>query len=426
VDFLVGAKPRLNPCAHLLAEPRFGSGFCPQGGAAETNIAEQFAIMSPIPHEVQARTGHSLAFPGLITLDINGEQATNGQYLFPFGVGLGGISFPEMVEIDLNALNTPLNFTGLPWALDRRLSPAGCIDTNGDGIVDCESTPQPLDPFPFEGVSMDPRTLASVPQGPYNDPNFTTQPLSRTANRILSFVDAQGRFQGNSSVLAWPAVDPPFQPIPPTPEFVLDFSVVAPGTAPTVTGATLTASAPSPQVTGTAVVFTAAATGGSPADYQFQFWLNDGSGWVVTQPYSGSANWLLPTSTPPGDYDVAVWVRASSAVPVEAGTSMFYRISAPTIAPASSVTLAADLPNPQLAGTAVTFTASAQGSTAPYQYQFWVNSGSGFQIVQPYGTKNSYTLPSTTPAGVYDIAVWVRTTDTSPVDTGTSMAFAIQ
>jgi hypothetical protein len=174
------------------------------------------------------------------------------------------------------------------------------------------------------------------------------------------------------------------------------------------------------------VVFTAAATGGSASDYEYQFWLNNGSGWVISQPYSGSANWMLPTNTPAGDYDVAVWVRTNPLVSVDTGTSMFYRLVAPSIAPASSVTLTPDLPNPQFAGTAVTFTASAQGSTAPYEYQFWVNSGSGFTIVQPYGAKNSYTLPAGTPAGVYDIAVWVRSTSASPVDAGNSMAYSIQ
>ncbi|MBI5507908.1 MAG: Ig-like domain-containing protein [Deltaproteobacteria bacterium] len=223
VDFLFGAAPKLNPCAHLQNEPRFGTGFCPNGGGlgAPGVSAEQFAIMSPIPHEVQARTGHSLAFPGLVTLDVMGNQATNGQYLFPFGVGLGGVSFPEMVEINLAALATPFSFTGLPWTLDRRLSPAGCIDVTGDGVVDCEAGPQPLDPYPFEGtfqgVLMDPRTLASVPQGPYSDPNFTALPLTRAADRILSFVDAAGQFQGDLSVLAWPPVNPPALPIPATP-----------------------------------------------------------------------------------------------------------------------------------------------------------------------------------------------------------------
>lgn len=151
VDFnpAVNIKPELNPCSIINAEPRFGAVSC-----NPASRADQFGVLSPLPREIQARTGHSLANPGLITLDIQGNEATSGQYIFPFGVGLGGVGFPEMVEIDLNALNTAFSFSGIPWMMDRRLSPGGCIG-------DCEGTPQPLDPFPAE--ETDPRFLASVP-----------------------------------------------------------------------------------------------------------------------------------------------------------------------------------------------------------------------------------------------------------------------
>jgi hypothetical protein len=192
VDFLAGAKPKVNPCSHLQADPRFGplNPCAAEGGS----IAEQFAILSPIPHEIQARTGKKFASMQsggvpLITVDINGNEATNGQYLFPFGMGLGGISTPEMNEINLDAMATPLSFTGIPWNLDRRLSPGGCLDNNNDGIGECEATPQPLDPFPFEGANMDPRTLGTIPQVSYNDPNFIGESLGDVRNRVLSYVN---------------------------------------------------------------------------------------------------------------------------------------------------------------------------------------------------------------------------------------------
>ena len=208
-DFLFLADPTLDPCAHLNADPRMGSGFCPGG----PTLANMFSILSPIPHEIQARTGHALANPGLITIDINGNQATNGQYLFPLGMNLGGIGVPEFVEIDLNAVSTPISFSGIPWNLDRRVGPGGCIDTDGDGAVDCEATPQPLDPFPFEGI--DPRNQASTPTGSCNDSNFTDSPLTSARDRILSFVTDTGggafNFDGDNTVLAWPPADPPSQ-----------------------------------------------------------------------------------------------------------------------------------------------------------------------------------------------------------------------
>src|SRR5574341_608437 len=115
VDFGVGVnkKPELNPCASLAADPRMGTGICSQAGIdgqTSAGIGEEFAVLSPIPHEIMARTGNKLANPNLTSVDIAGNVATNGEYLFPFGVGLGGVGFPEMVEIDLNALWTPNSF----------------------------------------------------------------------------------------------------------------------------------------------------------------------------------------------------------------------------------------------------------------------------------------------------------------------------
>jgi len=183
VDFIAAnnKKDELNPCAMINADTRFGTT-CNAG-----LLAAQFGVLSPIPHEVMARTGKKLANPTLATIDINGEPATNGEYLFPFGVNLGGIGFPEMVEIDLNALGTPYSFSGIPWNLDRRLSPGGCIGA-------CESTPKPLNPFPFE--ELDPTTLAAVP----------------APEKILSFFPF-----GPTDNLAWPPATPHFFGIAPTP-----------------------------------------------------------------------------------------------------------------------------------------------------------------------------------------------------------------
>jgi Bacterial Ig domain len=203
VDFAIATKPRLNPCAHLQADPRFAPlAPCSANGGT---IAEQFAILSPIPHEIQARTGRKFAdlqlgSPQLITVDINGNEATNGQYLFPFGMGLGGISTPEMNEINLDAMATPLSFSGIPWNIDRRLGPGGCLDNNDDGIGECEATAQPLSPFPFEGTNMDPRTLGSIPSATYNDPNYVSGSLGDVRDRILSYVNPDAPRPGGNAI----------------------------------------------------------------------------------------------------------------------------------------------------------------------------------------------------------------------------------
>ena len=246
VDFVIGAKPYLDPCAQLRAEPRFGTGstFCPNwvttGKPALYSaqaIAEMFAVLSPIPHELQARTGHGLAAAkagyDLKTVDINGQPATNGQYLYPLGMNLGGIELAEMTEININNLQMAAPFSGIPWNLDRRLSPNGCKRA-ADGVTPvCEGTPQPLIPFPYE--DYDPRTQTNgcaalagsaceLPSTGYNDARFTAAPLTNVRNRILSYMTQIGTttparydFAGNASVLAWPPVDPAGTAIQATP-----------------------------------------------------------------------------------------------------------------------------------------------------------------------------------------------------------------
>ncbi len=200
IDFLVGAKPRLNPCAHLIADVRMHkNGIIPcNNNASDTNTNSMVGVLSPIPHEIQARSGHELANAATLkTIDVMGNAATHGQYLFPFGMGLGGIDIPNFFEINLDGVASPIMFSGIPWNLDRRLSPGGCFP---EGV--CEGTPQPLDPFPFE--ILDPRLQASLPLGAFTDQTYTQTSLPRVADRILSFVDATGRADGTPTRLAWP------------------------------------------------------------------------------------------------------------------------------------------------------------------------------------------------------------------------------
>ena len=226
-DFIAQpTPPKLSPCAHINSDPgqRLGS-VCNDGNLAE----DEFAILSPVPHEVQFRTGRKQADIGhdtLVSIDITGAQSENGQYLFPFGANLGGINFPEALEFNLDLANQPFDFEGIPWNLDRRLGPGGCQAVPDGGAVEaCESTPQPLIPFPYS--ETDPRTQAggaivaggAVPSGPLTDPALTNPPLTSAADRILSFIPnaAATTFGGNASVLALPTEPAIPQGITPTP-----------------------------------------------------------------------------------------------------------------------------------------------------------------------------------------------------------------
>jgi hypothetical protein len=176
VDFTsgIGPEPGLAPCPDLITGGVPGiSAFC----SNPSTLSQNFRLMSPIAREVVGRTRHKATLsPGVVTRDIRGNLSPNGQYLTPVG-----IEYPGMEDIDLGRIQIPFSFSGVPWNLDRRLSPGGCVGP-------CEGTPQPLSPFPFEGI--DPRTQSLL--APVPDPA-----------RILSYYPF-----GPSNVLAWPQADP--------------------------------------------------------------------------------------------------------------------------------------------------------------------------------------------------------------------------
>ena len=73
-----------------------------------------------------------------------------------------------------------------------------------------------------------------------------------------------------------------------------------------------------PPTAGTAVTWTAAATGGTAGPLQYEFWIFDGATWQIAQAYS-SSNRFAWTPASPGKYAMQVWVRsAGSAAKYEA------------------------------------------------------------------------------------------------------------
>jgi FtsP/CotA-like multicopper oxidase with cupredoxin domain len=91
--------------------------------------------------------------------------------------------------------------------------------------------------------------------------------------------------------------------------------------------------------------------------------------------------------------------------------------------------IAAVPPMPQhyFLGTPVVFTATASGSTAAYQYRFWLYDGTTNTLMQDYSTANAWIMPASTPAGnSYTLTVDVRTNPTSTLpDVHGTFAFAI-
>jgi hypothetical protein len=432
-----GARADLSPCLHIIAEPRFNAaGLC---GTIPT-LAEEMAVFMPFPHEIQARTGHKLAHPALRAIDVSGNEATWGQYLFPLGINLGGVLLQDFAGIDLDLIDTPTVFEGLPWNLDRRLSPGGCLDTG------CEATPQPLDPFPVSG--LDPRTafrdlvlarnpslVGDVPRTPYSNGNFTAIGYDNVIERIFGYVDPNqprragpaslttsgefpgdalpdadvlaGNFDGANALAPFPPGAPAPRPIEPVTPVTLVF---LPANTP-VMGVTLAADPPSPASGGPTVAFTASAKGVSGA-YEYRF-LGRRAGVAaplsVARAYDPSATWNWSTAgVPGGTYEIQVQARnAGSAVPFEATQTVNYTVTTPS---AAAVSLTASPAGPQLPGTLVTFTANATGG-GTYEYQFTGRKVGDlvFSVGQSYSELNAWTwnTAGVTP-GSYEVIVLAR------------------
>jgi len=93
---------------------------------------------------------------------------------------------------------------------------------------------------------------------------------------------------------------------------------------------------------------------------------------------------------------------------------------------ATGVTLTPSPGTTVVVGNSILFTAAGSGSTttdaaaAPasaYQYQFYLWNGqlpnNNWSMIQDYGVGSTWTLPSSTPAGTYAVAVDVRTISNS-------------
>jgi len=172
-----------------------------------------------------------------------------------------------------------------------------------------------------------------------------------------------------------------------------------------VTG--LTADVPLPAVAGTTITWTATATGGIPP-LQYEFWRRDRGVWQRVQAYSASNTYTwTPGGGDVGDHVLQVLVRnAGSTAAWEAQQMVAFTITGNT----PTVTgLTADVPLPAVAGTTITWTATATGGIPPLQYEFWRRDRGVWQRVQAYSASNTYTwTPGGGDVGDHALQVLVR------------------
>ncbi len=172
-----------------------------------------------------------------------------------------------------------------------------------------------------------------------------------------------------------------------------------------VTG--LTPNVTSPRAPGTSITWSATATGGA-APYQYKFRVFVGGLWTVARTWS-TTNTFTWTPTVAGSYQVEVWARNATNTndaPQNANADL---VRAFTIqAPLALSNLVSTLPAPQVAGRSITFDASANGGTAPYQFKYRLYNGSTWTTLQAWSTNNRATWTPTTANANYRVEVWVR------------------
>ncbi|WP_066248431.1 triple tyrosine motif-containing protein [Neobacillus drentensis] len=159
-----------------------------------------------------------------------------------------------------------------------------------------------------------------------------------------------------------------------------------------------------PQVKNTSIQVTVRAIGG--VEKLYKFWINDGTGWKVVQNYSTSNtfNWI-PTAT--GEYQISVYVKDKySTSIVDAYKIINYTIINEVPSPIILTNVRTDLVSPQVKNTNIQVTAEATGGIEKL-YQFWINDGNGWKVVQNYSTSNTFNwVPTAT--SEYQISVYVK------------------
>jgi hypothetical protein len=124
-----------------------------------------------------------------------------------------------------------------------------------------------------------------------------------------------------------------------------------------------------------------------------------------------------------GNYLIGVWARSDSntadAPESNAFASIGYSINPPPVLTVTNLT--ADWASPQVAGTAINFTASTTGGLAPIQFKWWLFNGVFWTVVKDWSTSNNFTWTPTL-KGNYKIGVWAKSSGNS-VDAPEGNAF---
>jgi subtilisin family serine protease len=173
---------------------------------------------------------------------------------------------------------------------------------------------------------------------------------------------------------------------------------------PNVASATLTSDLASPQALGKTVTWTAVAGGGQgPYSYRWSVEVSPGVFWNSAWGTSNTFAWT-PTDVN-ASYRVLVGVRSAW----NTGAAELWAVKPYSIqAPVTGATLTPSVAAPQSPGTTITWTASAAGGQAPYQYQFALWDGLTWQVTRPWAASSTWAWSPTVVNPDYRVVVQVR------------------
>jgi hypothetical protein len=201
--------------------------------------------------------------------------------------------------------------------------------------------------------------------------------------------------------------------------YLLTAPVLVPINQPPVVTA-LSPNRPSPQATGSTIVWTASAADPDRDTIFYKFWLrgpSTGNVWKVVRDWSTSNTWAWSTSpADAGGYDVYVYVRDGKHAPATAYDSARgfggYQLTSVNRPPVVTG-LAPNRPSPQFTGSTITWMATATDPDGdPILTRFWLrgpSTGNVWKIVQDWSLSSTWTWsPGYGDGGEYSVYVYVR------------------